>query len=109
MTNSRVSATIVSSSPPVGKKTGHRGLVFGIFHLPIGFGSTPPERMADEYSFLPNQILTTALIAPRLRISKKYRTEVFNFCRPNAALYARSFGEFGRAVKLRYLATDGIG
>jgi len=109
VTISRVSATIVSSSPPVGKKTGQRGLVFGIFYLLIEFGSSPPGRMADEYTFLPNPILVAALIAPTLRISKNYTTEGFNVCGPNAALYARSFREFGRAVKLRYLATDGIG
>jgi hypothetical protein len=75
----------------------------------IGFESSPPEPMADEYSFLPNQILSATLIAPTRRFSKHYRTEGFNLCGPNAALYARSFCEFRRAVKWRYLATDGIG
>ncbi len=65
--------------------------------------------MADEYSFPPDQIFTAALIASTLGISKHYTTEGFNLCGPNPALYARSFREFRRAVKWRYLATDGIG
>jgi hypothetical protein len=62
--------------------------------------------MVDEYIFLPNQIFTEPSIAPKLGISKHYRTEGFNLCGPNAALYARSFCEFGRAAKSRYLVTD---
>jgi hypothetical protein len=65
--------------------------------------------MVDEYIFLPKQILTGASIVPTIGISKHYRTEGFNLCGPNAALYARSFCQFRRAVKWRYLATDGIG
>ena len=64
--------------------------------------------MTDEYSFLPNQTLTAVLIAPPLRNSKHYRTEGFNLCGPNVALYARLFCEFRRAVKWRYRAADGI-
>jgi hypothetical protein len=92
-----------------GEKTGQRGVVFGILYLSIGFGSSPPERMADKYSFLPKQTFMAALIAPTLGIPKHYRTEGFNLCGPNPARYARSFCLFRRAVKWRYLATDGIG
>ena len=91
------------------EKTGHRGLVFGILQLLIGFGSFPPERMADEYSFLPDQNFAAALIAPTLRAAKHYTTGVLGIYGPNAALCTRSFCEFRRAVKSRYLVTDGIG
>jgi len=65
--------------------------------------------MADEYSFLQKKKLSAVLIAPPLGISNIYMTKGFNLCRPNPALCARSFREFRRVVKSRYLATDGIG
>jgi hypothetical protein len=92
-----------------GKKTRHRRHVFGIFCLLIRSRASPPEAMADEYSFLPNQTFTAVLIAPPLRNSKHYTTEVLSTCGSSVAIYACSLGIVRRVVKSRYLATDGIG
>jgi hypothetical protein len=65
--------------------------------------------MVDQYSFLPKQTFIAALIVSTLRFPKHYMINGLRLCGPNATLYARSFCHFRRLVKVRYLATDGIG
>jgi hypothetical protein len=91
------------------EKTGHRGFAFAILPLLIGLDSSPPERMADEISFLPNQIPTASLVTPAFKLSKDFTVKGLRTSGPIAAFSTCWFSESRRTVKTRFLAKDGIG
>ena len=82
---------------------------FGIFNSLIGSGSSLQEQMAEKHKFLPIQESPARGIAPSLANSRNHGSGDLNIREAIAALHARSFRDFRRAIKSRYLATDGIG
>ena len=65
--------------------------------------------MADEHKLLPIQDSLAHSIALILANSKNRTTEGLGIREAIAALHARSFRDFRRAIKSRNLVTDGIG
>ena len=65
--------------------------------------------MAEEQKFLPIQDSLAHGIAPILASSKVHTNAGSSNREAIVALNARSFRDFRRAIKSRYLVTDGIG
>ena len=65
--------------------------------------------MAEKHKFLPIQQSPAHGIAPILANSKNHTSAGLSFREAIVGLNARSFRDLRRAIKSRYLTTDGIG